>query len=1306
MSFRRVNRSKKVPGVKLRPAAPNTRRDLRTPDSTYQRSSGLDSDEDTSRVDLCPRPFKGFVLCATGISDKVSDCMLLWLAQAPEGCRATNLDSNGRVQGTLKSSEPGSRTWTSLFKLALELGAQSVSDFTDRVTHLIAEEPGSPKYRFALNSRIAIMHPSWIVESHKIWLRGDDIDVAQSIKDHRLPPFLGVVLCVSGMDDVERRLEVNRELTDAGGTYVKQIIRPVRVTHLICANTSEGETDKVHYANKFNQLGEANIRIVWEDWFWDSLKFGGRFDEEAYLVSNPRPPPRVLPEDTTPPPPSSSVPGHDPSGLSSEIQNAETSAAGRAKYANDGDEEEIASVKRVPEVTLHLWQSILKPRGFEVQEGRLVRSPSKSQSQRAAEQQAHRHREPSPSRLRVPGKTLLLRGTLRVGAGAGDEEDRKGPKSALLSSSLARARSFAPMPDPQHASTPFQRAQTTGSRTSSFLQRSVGSVRAAGGMPSNVPIASTSAIAGPSTGRGGNPVPDEQEREPIASSASEDLTENGRVMFSGLRFRALGEARCASVRKAIESAGGRWMGPHDDEDADIVVVRLVNGSSLFAAETDGGERAKYRTECWLERCLFEERVCLLEEHVAFTPLRAVLPIRGAEQIILSCSGLDEAEKCLVERLCRALGIALVPVFSRRTTYLLCPSGAGAKADKARELGTPIVDMSWLTAIANTGEIPNPAAPAAKEQDPLLDLALLSQRRQVPGQDGDEWMASQPPATIPPKADAKGKGKATDTMIDITNAHADNPQPRSQSLSYYDPAASNEPRPGQADQIETFGLPGLLLGSSEPTPSPNPPATPRHPARTPPNPDSGLPATQPAQEEGGSVSIPSRVYEDRIPSSESPSPMRMPGMPTPQDSAPAPRTPAKPARQATVVLQTRLTTLLGKRPNEEDEEDEREREREREREETLSAKKLQAHDSRLGKRLKPLQRTRSNMSCTDLLGTPGQSPASVFAAAASPVPPPEPDLLPQLPDTHVSAKKARRASSSGDEAEGSFVGAETNESLRVAYADPHQNGELDRLKYLFNPEDGVQRKEGWEMDLDVEKEMTLPQLTAATTVHEKLQLQRSKMAHNHSHGGGCHDESDDHDHDHGLPEDVGYRDNLFSRIDRANVVALNAEEPGKGPEVIKPWDQRLDEDSYLESDADDQMIIRIPFTGAVKLRALLLKTGPGEQTAAKLSLFPNMEHLDFSDLEDKKPVQEFTIPQGRDVGEYHVMPAKFPNVTSMTLFFPASQGADTTRIYYVGFLGQWSERKFEPVLTVYESKPNLADHGKIQGLNENWTAPGT
>ncbi len=139
------------------------------------------------------------------------------------------------------------------------------------------------------------MHPSWIIESHQVWLHGDDVDVPFSIKQHRLPPFTGVVLCVSGIEDVSKRMQINHEVTKAGGMYVKQLERPVKVTHLLCANTSDGETEKVRYAQKFNEKGEARIRIVWEDWFWDSLRFGGRFDEERYLVSNPRPPPRVLP---------------------------------------------------------------------------------------------------------------------------------------------------------------------------------------------------------------------------------------------------------------------------------------------------------------------------------------------------------------------------------------------------------------------------------------------------------------------------------------------------------------------------------------------------------------------------------------------------------------------------------------------------------------------------------------------------------------------------------------------------------------------------------------------------------------------------------------------------------------------------------------------------------------------------------------------------------------------------------------------------------------------------------------------------
>jgi DNA replication regulator DPB11 len=47
----------------------------------------------------------------------------------------------------------------------------------------------------------------------------------------------------------------------------------VRVTHVLCAG--DEDTEKRRYARRFNERKEANIHIIWEEWFWDSLEFGG-----------------------------------------------------------------------------------------------------------------------------------------------------------------------------------------------------------------------------------------------------------------------------------------------------------------------------------------------------------------------------------------------------------------------------------------------------------------------------------------------------------------------------------------------------------------------------------------------------------------------------------------------------------------------------------------------------------------------------------------------------------------------------------------------------------------------------------------------------------------------------------------------------------------------------------------------------------------------------------------------------------------------------------------------------------------------
>ena len=53
--------------------------------------------------------------------------------------------------------------------------------------------------------------------------------------------------------------------------------------------------------------------------------------------------------------------------------------------------------------------------------------------------------------------------------------------------------------------------------------------------------------------------------------------------------------------------------------------------------------------------------------------------------------------------------------------------------------------------------------------------------------------------------------------------------------------------------------------------------------------------------------------------------------------------------------------------------------------------------------------------------------------------------------------------------------------------------------------------------------------------------------------------------------------------------------------------------------------------------------------------------------------------------------KFSNVRSLTLYFPSNYGADKTRIEYIGLSGDATPLVKDPVITIYESAANPADH---------------
>ncbi|KJA25092.1 hypothetical protein HYPSUDRAFT_214141 [Hypholoma sublateritium FD-334 SS-4] len=843
---RRGNKSSKVPNVKLRPADKGA---YARPivESCWAQDTQVDSD-DTAAFDLCPRPMKGMSICATGVTDKPT-----------------------------------------LFKQAVELGATCTPAFTDRVTHLVAVDHGGAKYMCALERKIPIVKPSWIMENYQIWLKGDDVDMAQSAERHRLPIFSGVVVCPSGITDITRRTQISKILRKHDGIYLKDLERPVRVTHLLCSG--DEETEKMRYAEKFNAKGEAKIHLIWEEWFWDSLDFGGRFDEAKYQVRRPRPERKTLVEArNTSLPPSSTVPSQHDEAPSPSLPNNNNNNNNNA----DDQEDEPAFVNVLPDVTLQLWGGLLERRGYQITDGEVILSPSKIGGPN------------SPKKTILPDPASPVR-------------QQFGTARSILSN-CRRANSFAPaapLMDPGSSrQLPFRRTSTAAAV---FSGRAQPGAPSAGGDP---------AMAGQSSKHG------EAFSAGVANASGSGSASLPPQIFAGKRVRALGEAKGAVVRNAVEQLGG-YISTVEDEEVDFIIVRLVSGSKIYRMEEDEYLRRKYRTDCWLEQCIYEERICAPDEQVSFVPLDIQLPVAGAEDIIISISGFEQSEAHGLKRLFRALGIALATTFTRHSTHLICPSGTGLKFEKAREWDIPVIDVQWLAAMASSGAIPQVhefLVNGSFVPEIYDDLRMQVDRKDVKGK--GKAIDNAPIADTKNAMDVEDDSR----IHDITNNEALAAAPR--HTPAIEPHLKNPkslereptviiPNPPEPEKF-IFGMPNHTLGGSSYIPHPSSIATPSRSLL-------GTPAFADPSRQGSVVSLldadgsatfdfgPSLARrraatagldDVRVPSSTSPSPMKAPLQRSTSRSS---LSPMKVDHEATKALQESITSLLGKRPSPEGDE---------------------------------------------------------------------------------------------------------------------------------------------------------------------------------------------------------------------------------------------------------------------------------------------------------------------------------------------------------------------------------------------------
>ena len=190
---------------------------------------------------------------------------------------------------------------------------------------------------------------------------------------------------------------------------------------------------------------------------------------------------------------------------------------------------------------------------------------------------------------------------------------------------------------------------------------------------------------------------------------------------------------------------------------------------------------------------------------------------------------------------------------------------------------------------------------------------------------------------------------------------------------------------------------------------------------------------------------------------------------------------------------------------------------------------------------------------------------------------------------------------------------------------------------------------------------------------------------HDHNQTCSHEADNED-----SLEMGIEYSLYQKIDIENLQVLNEEVEGSGKTIFKPYDERLDFSRYVNSDVDEELLINIPFTGHVKLKGIIIMGADDESHPKRLRLFKNRPQMTFDDIGCTAD-QEFEL--NRDTNgtiEYTIKVVTFSSVYHLSMHIPTNYGAESTKVYYIGLRGEFTEVFYHGVtICNYEACPNEA-----------------
>ncbi|SPO20864.1 related to DNA topoisomerase II binding protein [Ustilago trichophora] len=698
----RAHRSTKIPNVKLRPA----QRDLGNSTASLskqaqnkrsrQQDDLLDDREDAAHfrqlrddghdhgahldadfIGTSARPLKGAIISITGLSE-------------------------------VKSS---------LTQYARELGARVEGNLTEDVTHLIADRPGSEKYRFALELGMHIVSPEWILDVREAWLSGEDVDAQDLERKHQLPALSNITICFSALGGAERRrlVALAQEL---GATVSDELRFDGTITHLVSATADPNASSSVrhllhfldrsrHGRNGTREQAASRILAVRPEWLGDCRQAAGCLSEQTYSIFAPLPDQSerqslIRKVQTKIPSPfvreqePVTIPFQSPFIASnrSKLALAESDSLSRngrhprssdprisdAGHPDDDDDEQpitLGSRQKAAAAAEKSFDNILS---------QLRGNPSSSSSSSSS--------------------SFLARDTLKPDATSPATQKPALSASAWISSTNSTSK-LAPMSTSAHTTAPYNphRNSLLGmSRASSFSPAPPATTITTTSAPLSMRKSSSKLITLPQSS---------------PSAGTQDTNgSNSNSCFHGKSFKvSLNDARRKqTLEQVLKDNGAILHSPDSATSPDFIVVEPKASASSIKSFDDVD--AVPVLHFWIEYCLHHEGFVEPKDYFAALPARVPLPLPEGDQLRVLLVGFEPESPELyhARKLITEIGGSFAKQMKGESlTHVICAtqdSFDGRRAQRARSCGIPVVGLEFLIKARQTGRLippPNPIA---------------------------------------------------------------------------------------------------------------------------------------------------------------------------------------------------------------------------------------------------------------------------------------------------------------------------------------------------------------------------------------------------------------------------------------------------------------------------------------------------------------------------------------------------------------------------------------------------------------------